>query len=278
MVDSIWRTLDKERLLHFDRFIHDYEFIRTAEGRGNKNASYYHALPFEDLSKRNTRQWAIRARTYQHLITHVIRPMAEEKRRSLHILDLGAGNGWLSYRLSSLGHRPVAADILINPLDGLAAARHYRSHLDTMFPCLQAEADALPFASATFDMVIFNASFHYSINYETTLREALRCANASGAVIIADTPWYAKKESGDAMVEEKHANFLARYRFPSNAIASEEYLTPSRLNELSKSCSVQWTMTKPPHGIRWALRPVFASLNGRRTPSQFYVHMARVKP
>lgn len=278
IVDGIWRTLSAERSLFYDRFVADYEFVRNAEGRGSHDSSYYCALPFEDRSKCNTRQWAIRARTYRHLLRNIIQPLANNRNRALKVLDLGAGNGWLSYRLCLLGHSTVAVDILVNPMDGLAAATHYRSHLQTLFPRVQAEADALPFSSASFDLIIFNASFHYSTNYDTTMLEAIRCITPKGAVVIADSPWYANEQSGEAMIDEKRAYFLAKYGFPSTAIASQEYLTPDRLKRLSDRCSVKWTMSRPSHGINWALRPVFAKIKGRRSPSHFYVHMAQVKP
>ena len=60
---------------------------------------------------------------------------------ALDILDIGAGNGWLSNRLAQKGHRPVAVDIFTDGLDGLGAARHY----GMSFPLVEAEFDRLPF-------------------------------------------------------------------------------------------------------------------------------------
>ncbi len=91
------------------------------------------------------------------------------------ILDLGAGNCWMSFRLALSGYRPVAVDLLTNDHDGLGAATHYRKHLNILFPRFQAEMEYLPFQGEQFDAIIFNASFHYSEDYEATLREALRC-------------------------------------------------------------------------------------------------------
>src|SRR6185369_10934332 len=91
----------------------------------------------------------------------------------LRVADLGAGNCWLSYRLALRGHRPVAIDILGDPLDGLAAGRHYQGK--TPFLRVNGEFDDLPLAAGSLDVAIYNASIHYSTDYRRTLAEARRC-------------------------------------------------------------------------------------------------------
>jgi ubiquinone/menaquinone biosynthesis C-methylase UbiE len=276
--EGIWRCLSPIHADSYDRFIVEYEFIRAAEGRGSVDSAYYLALPFEDLSGKMSDQWKIRAQTFRHIERRVITPLALNHVRPLRILDLGAGNGWLSYRLALLGHTPVAVDLLTNDSDGLGAASHYASHLSTMFPRVQATLDQLPFADGTFDLAIFNASFHYSENYSQTLAETLRCTRRGGPVVIADTPWYADEESGRRMVAEKQTRFLATYGFASNSVASLEFLTPNRLQNMTSNLDIQWQMSKPFYGIDWALRPLRAKLRNRRPPSQFRVYVAKVKP
>jgi SAM-dependent methyltransferase len=183
----------------------------------------------------------------------------------------------LSYRLALQGHLPIAVDLLTNDRDGLGAAVHYNSRIHPLFPRVQAELDRLPFVSSVFDLVIFNASFHYSVNYERTLAEAVRCTCPGGRVVIADTPWYAEEESGRRMVEEKHARFLETYGFASDSIASLEFLTPARLQRLENAFNLKWNFISPFYGIRWALRPLRAKLAGHRPPSQFRIYEARVR-
>src|SRR5260370_4666872 len=84
------------------QFLDDYGRIRSAEGRGSGESDYYRALPFADVTGRNSGQWKIRARTFRYFVHRVLCG------RHLQMLDLGAGNCWLSYRLAELGHRPVA--------------------------------------------------------------------------------------------------------------------------------------------------------------------------
>ena len=274
--DGIWFCLAPGRAEHLRRFVEEYEFIRSAEGRKGEHDDYYLALPYKDRSGRNVEQWKIRARTFDEVVRSIVKPLAGRLARPLRILDLGAGNGWMSYRLSVLGHSPVAVDILTNDQDGLGAGARFRSQIDPLFPRVQADLDRLPFPSSSFDLAIFNASFHYSENYELTLAEALRCTRPGGSTVIADTAWYADEASGTQMVEEKHRRFLNAYGFRSNSLASLEFLTPDRLERLAEAFHFEWKVIEPSYGVRWALRPLRARLARRRTPSRFRIYTAEV--
>jgi predicted RNA methylase len=59
--------------------------------------------------------------------------MEREASRPLDLLDLGAGTGWMSYRLALRGHHPVAVDLLNDDRDGLGAARHFFAKLPREF-------------------------------------------------------------------------------------------------------------------------------------------------
>jgi len=274
--DGIWRALPRERAAHFERFIREYQTVREAEGRGSSNPEYYLALPFKDVSGRNPTQWEIRAQTFAYLLQKVIPELESRASRKLDVLDLGAGNGWLSYRLGLRGHLPVAVDLNTSPSDGLAATVHYRQKLPRLFPCFQAELDCLPFADSQFDVAIFNASFHYAEDYERTMAETIRCLRRSGTVIIADTAWYKREESGRQMVQERRQAFTQQFGFPSNAITSQEYLTDARLSALSQRFGLRWQKHSPYYGLRWAMRPAVARLKGKREPSRFRIYVAEV--
>jgi SAM-dependent methyltransferase len=274
--DGIWCALPPHRFEHFRKFISEYQLIRAAEGRGSTQAEYYLGLPYEDLSGRNSDQWNIRAHTFQTIEKRILTPLAKFNGRPLRILDLGAGNGWMSYRLAIRGHFPIAVDLLTNSFDGLGAAIHYSTQIHPLFPRVQAELDWIPFASSSFDVAIFNASFHYSEDYQRTFAEALRCIRPGGSVVIADTPWYEKEDSGKRMVAEKHDRFASIYGFPSDSVPSLEYFTPDRLHRLQNAFGLKWSCIRPFYGFRWALRPVRAKLKRRRPPSQFHIYVAQV--
>jgi len=275
---GIWLALAKNREKHFERFIRDYETVRKLEGRGSDDPQFYLSLPYCDRTGCNSWQWSIRSRTYKYFERKILPAIRKNASDSLTVLDLGAGNGWLSYRLASLGHRPVAVDLLTNDFDGLGAAVHYRHALPMLFPRFQAELDRLPFETGQYDCVIFNASFHYSENYDRTLAEALRCLRPGGAVVIADSPFYTRNKSGQQMLEERRRSFQKMFGFSSDSLAGREYLTKEILLALEARHDVEWTTHRVWYGIRWACRPLVAKLKRRREPSQFRIYTARVSP
>lgn len=268
---GIVHALPPDRASHFARFVSDYERIREAEGRGSASDEFYLNLPFRDISGANQKHWKIRARTYEHLMNHVFAASA----RGCKVLDLGAGNGWLSYRMTLAGFQPVAVDLLTNNFDGLGAATHFEARVPGLFPRFQAELACLPFQDDEFDAAVFNASFHYAEDFSRSLGEALRCVKPGGVVVIADTPWYARDESGHAMLAERRESFLQRYGTASDSINCLEYLTNYRLRMLSEQLSIEWQILYPRYGWRWALRPVMARLRGRREPSRFRIYVAK---
>ena len=271
--DGIMRALPPESLAHYARFINDYERIRDLEGRGSESEAFYLALPYRDTSERNRGQWRIRARSFDYLVRHLLGGIRRDA--GGRILDLGAGNGWMSYRLALAGYRPCAVDLLTNDRDGLGAARHYRTRLPPLFPRFQADAGRLPFADGQFDAAVFNASFHYAEDAVANLREALRCLRTGGLAIISDTPWYAREESGRRMLAERDAAFLRRYGTACDAIASLGFLSDPQLRRMEDVLSIQWQVCRPWYGLRWAMRPLVATLRGQREPSRFRLYVAR---
>jgi|SRR6187402_94737 len=268
--NGIVHALRPSRSQHFSQFIKDYERIRAAEGRGSQSEEYYLELPYQDTTGRNSGQWKIRARSYDFLVRHVLR----QGLRQGKILDLGAGNCWMSFRLALAGYQPVAVDLLVNEYDGLAAARPYEQRLSSPLPRFQAELTCLPFQDEQFDIVIFNASFHYSEDYCATLGEALRCLKRGGKVIISDTPWYARDESGRRMVAERKAAFRQRFNTASDSVTSLEYLTDERLRILENKFSIHWTAHSPWYGFKWFMRPWLAKIRQHREPSRFRIYEA----
>lgn len=270
---EIVHALPPDAEAHYARFVRDYESIRAAEGRGSEDDDFYLSLPYTDSTGRNKGQWSIRARSFDYLLNRVLKSHPEIE--GGRILDLGAGNCWMSFRLALAGYSPFAVDLLTNSKDGLGAAEHYRKPLPILFPRIQADLTTLPFQGEQFDAAIFNASFHYVENDEAALREALRCVRNGGIVIICDTPWYSSEENGNRMVCERHAAFLRRYGTASDSIESVEYLTDERLRSLEKRLWVKWTAFSPRYGLKWAMRPLVAKLHNRREPSRFRIYVAR---
>jgi SAM-dependent methyltransferase len=275
---GIWLSLSAERNAYYSQFIAEYEQIRRFEGRGSIDSKFYLNLPFCNLPDCNAWQWAIRARTFGYIEQRILPKLAQNVNRSLAILDLGAGNCWLSHRLARMEHLPISIDLLTNSFDGLGAATHYRQLLPELFPRFKAEVDNLPFSDEQFDCAIFNASFHYSENYERTLAETVRCVRPGGTILIADSPTYSTDAAGQKMRKERHANFLKRFGYRSDALESGEYLTHDQLVSLGAPYELEWTTHHIWYGMKWALRPWLAKVRKQREPSRFLLYSTRVKP
>lgn len=290
-IDGIWRLMRPERVAYYERFVKEYETIRRAEGRGSRDSAYYRALPLVDLTGRMASAWRIRAASFRALITNLIAPLEsnhpvisstarnlvakdqdlsvaslpQNDKRSLKLLDLGAGNGWLSHQLAKRGHTVGAVDLLTNPADGLGAHVHY----DARFTPIQAEFDHLPLTEHQVDVAIFNSAFHYSADYATSLAEAWRVVKPGGRIVILDSPVYSNAASGKQMLRERQEQFERAYGFPSNAIASEGFLTFERLDALAASTQTEWRLIRPAYGWRWTMRQRIARVRARREPARF---------
>jgi len=249
------------------RFTEDYLRIRRAEGRGSDDPEYYLALPYRDVSGRLNAQWGMRGRTYRYFESRILPQM--ECGRALDLLDLGAGCGWMSYRLALRGHRAVAIDLLTDDREGLGAARHYLTRAG--FGRASAEFDQLPFGDRRFDAALFNASVHYSSNYFHTLAEVKRCVRRGGRIVILDSPVYRKREYGEVMRRERRREFTLRYGTESDHIGSIEYLDEGTLGELARELQIEWRVHRPWYGIAWHSRPLKAWWKGTRPPSRFWI-------
>jgi len=224
-------------------FVSEYARIRAAEGHGFATVEELRALPRVGRNHRHAAIWRIRRRSYGVLVNRVLTQFD----KPLRILDLGAGCGWLTYRLSALGHDGIAVDINSDGEDGLGAAGRLGCR------SILADFDRLPLSDRQADLAIFNGSFHYSTDYRRTLRETFRVAPL---VVIMDSPIYHDETSGLRMVAEQSAR--------STAIACKQFLTWTELAALG-----HWRVFHPWYGLSWAMRPMIAKLRGHREPATF---------
>ena len=254
-------------------FLEQYAIIRHAEGRGSSEPEYYRALPWRDLSGKNKAQWKIRARSYRHFEQTLLRDIEGAAKRPLRILDLGAGNGWMTNQLRRRGHHPIALDIFTDALDGLGALRHYAAPLDGV----AAEFDALPFRDGAFDLAIFNSSLHYSSDYRRTFAAVRRCLRPEGQMVIMDSPVYDAPDHGERMRAERQAGFEKTYGFRSESLGSIEYLDEPLLAALATELGIVWQRSYPWYGWRWAMRPWRARFKKLRPPSRFFILSGRFR-
>jgi ubiquinone/menaquinone biosynthesis C-methylase UbiE len=158
-------------------FVEAYRRVRAAEGFADGDPAYAAALPFRDLSGRQRAVWRVRAVHYL-VMRLCLQAVAEGSR----VLDLGAGNGWMARRLARR-FRVTALDVDGGPA-ALGALR------GTPVSCVRGELDRLPFADASFDVVVAAASLHHAADVGDVQREVARILRAGGLFIVADSPVY----------------------------------------------------------------------------------------
>jgi SAM-dependent methyltransferase len=270
-VAGIWRFLAPGRDTSFREFVDRYGTVRSDEGRSVRDPRVLRALPFSPPSRRHSYEWRIRARSYRGLLRHVVEPLERRASRSLRIVDLGSGLGWLAHRLTLRGHRVAAVDIVTNDFDGLGVHHLFGGE----FTSVEAEFDRLPWAEGSADLVVYNASFHYSTRYEASLSEALRVLADPGRIVVMDSPLYRDPASGAAMIREREAHLRKKYAFRDEPARSEGFLTYARLAALEKELGIRWELIEPWYGVRWWLKPWIARARGTREVARFKLIVGR---
>ncbi|MCL5995393.1 MAG: methyltransferase domain-containing protein [Chloroflexi bacterium] len=270
--EGIWRFLPPERVDHYQPFLDQYRVVRRDQGWGSSSASYYRQLPWVEPTDPQQMIWSLRRQHYQAFVEKVLQPLEQTRGAALTILDLGAGNGWLSNRLSARGHNVAAIDINVDRSDGLAARIYYEHD----YLAIQAEFDRLPLAPGQADLVIYNGSLHYACDVRTSLHEGMRILRSAGQLVIVDSPFYEDPTSGEAMVHERQTDFAQRYGFAANPPGGAGFITRQQFNHLGRALSVDWRLIWSTPGWRRAVRGVKARLIMRREPAQFPI--IQVKP
>lgn len=251
-----------------ERFRTEYAYQRAQEGRAH-SGSELRELPYLQ-SGPLARQWAVRARTFDAFMARILRPIASASKLPLDVLDLGAGNGWLSYRLALEGHNCCALDLREDRVDGLGAANELAD--DCAFRRVVASFESLPFGDGAFDVAVFNASLHYATDLALVFSEAARCLRKGGTIAVLDSPFYSSATDGEAMVAEKHRYAARQFGVRTDILLSlphVEYLTRDRLAEASRDLGLSWQRHRVRYPLWYEFRPLTAFLRGARAPSRF---------
>lgn len=276
--DGIWHLLRPSDAARLAPFVAQYNAVRAAEGRAALGPAERFALPLGLPSAPLAWQWRIRAASYGVLARRGLADRAPGR-----LVDVGAGNGWLAWRLAVGGWSVLAVDVSDDPGDGLAAAGPYladltaRGHADRLVRAV-AHADRLPLEDGAADAVVLGASLHYTPDPAVTLAEAARVVGPAGRIVVVDSPIYRRRADGERMVAERRAAYTARYGWPSTAQGGREYLVEGELEALLGAAGFAVRSHRPWAGWRWALRPWLARLRGRRAPARFTVTVATRRP
>jgi SAM-dependent methyltransferase len=164
--------------------------------------------------------WVQKARSLEALLEILGPP------RARRAADVGAGTGWLSYRLAEAGFRCYATDLSADTEVGLGAAVAY-DRTPHSFERAIATLGHWPFRDGSIDVAICNASLHYLADVRPTIDEAARALRPGGVFIAMNDPVHrdpvsAAKASGDFRArlarEGGHGRLIEQHR---HFVASE---------------------------------------------------------
>jgi SAM-dependent methyltransferase len=113
--------------------------------------------------------------------------------------DLGAGTGWLSFRLARAGYRVLAIEASLNGDFGLQAAEVYRAQAPEQLLPVQGDLEHPPLAQGKTSLLLLNASLHYANDLARTLQRAAATLRPKGCLVVIDTPVARRPQPGTGM-------------------------------------------------------------------------------
>jgi SAM-dependent methyltransferase len=271
--DGIYRFLMPEREQDLIGFLGQYRSVRARDGYRSHSAEYYRSLPDVPPGDPQAAIWRLRAATYRNLARRAQLGLVPAN-RGLAVLDLGAGNGWLSNRLGALGHTCLAVEWLDDEADGLGAARHY----PTTFARLQADFDHLPLTPGQFDLVVYNASLHYSRDIGASLRHGASMLRQGGRLAILDSPTFRTTASAERMVAAQSKHHAESAALPLASRPGQGYLLANEVRRAGLHLGFELHYWPTRGNLGWALRRQWAGLKLRREPASFGLWLGSKRP
>lgn len=134
-------------------------------------------------------EWKIRKRSSERLTEYLTK-----KDRSLKILEVGCGNGWLSAKLADIPNTKIIG-LDINQVEIDQANRVFKKdNLEFVYDSFTEST----FENEQFDIIIFAASLQYFPSVVNVMKQALVMLKKGGEVHVIDTPFYTPDETGKA--------------------------------------------------------------------------------
>jgi ubiquinone/menaquinone biosynthesis C-methylase UbiE len=186
-------------------FEQGYSAVRKKENRIYSD-SEVSRLP-EILSSHDySKEWKVRKRSAKRLIKYLKR-----KNRPLTILEIGCGNGWLSFQMSAIKYSEVIG-VDINLEEVMQAKRVFKK--DNL-NFVHGEFDQAMFEDLKFDCIVFAASIQYFRSLKEIINDCLNLLAKEGEIHILDTHFYATKEREHAVA--RTISYYSSMGFPGMA-------------------------------------------------------------
>jgi ubiquinone/menaquinone biosynthesis C-methylase UbiE len=144
-------------------------------------------LPESDPNYLHYREWQIRKKSAERLLSHLKRLPLSEKN---WLLDVGCGNGWFSHlAASTLPCSVLGIDINLVELEQAARVFKRKNLLFAYLDILQT-----PLKAAQASVIIFNASFQYFPEPGKLLKRCQSLLVEGGEIHIVDSSFYSPQD------------------------------------------------------------------------------------
>jgi len=183
------RTSDRSLLNYTGEFEPLYTALRSIEGRIYSDAQVG-KLPEISEGHLYREEWAIRKVSCKKLTNYL-----KKKKRSLKILEVGCGNGWLSHQLSKVQSSYVVG-LDINLLELRQAERVFVAVPNLAF--VYGDIDSAFLGSQKFDIVVLAATVQYFDHLPEIIRKVMERLNDGGEIHLVDSHFYNAPEAEKA--------------------------------------------------------------------------------
>jgi SAM-dependent methyltransferase len=182
-IPSLLRQPDRAGMAAFSE---RYRSARLNEGWRPLPVRQALDLPFGSPAGYPPMYWPLRRQSYEVLVRLLARKGPTPQ--SGPVADLGAGSGWLAYRLAQAGYRVLAIEASLDADFGLQAAQVYRSRFPERLLPVQGNLEHPPLARGKTSLAILNASLHYAGSLDQAVRRLAAALAPGGSLIVLDTP------------------------------------------------------------------------------------------
>jgi ubiquinone/menaquinone biosynthesis C-methylase UbiE/uncharacterized protein YbaR (Trm112 family) len=134
--------------------------------------------------------WRATEHSFSVLLDRYVEP-------GMNVLEVGAAKCWGAQHLIPRGCEYVGTDILADANIGLGRGAFYAERVGE-FPRVQADAEHLPFADESFDLVYGVAALHHALDLSRMVSEMARVARRGGLVAALNEGTRAIGRSADA--------------------------------------------------------------------------------
>lgn len=256
-LDGVNRLLPEERRRELLPFLELYRRVRRDEGWSAEPG-----LPDVARGHRYEAIWRMRARHFRAALALVAEKLGPGPWR---VLEAGAGSSWVSLRLLEAGHRVVATDVSLDEDDGLLAPNRFLES-PALLPRAEAEMEALPFEPALFDLVFVAGALHHAPRLGRALMEMRRVTRREGLLVVTDSPVYARRADGEAMVARRMEDLGRKYGVAIPRESQSGYLVAGEMAGAFRSAGWSLEMHGWPGPVQeWGRDALEIAKHGRRT-------------